>query len=139
MSGDTASNEIRQRGLRLTPQRELVLAAVRELGHSTPEEISAQVRKHHPGINLSTVYRNLETLERAGFVVHSHLGHGGATFHAADEASHLHLVCGSCGNVSEAELSLSSDFVAKLVDEHGFHTDITHFAIFGQCAECSKK
>jgi Fur family ferric uptake transcriptional regulator len=139
MSGETAPNEIRQRGLRLTPQRELVLAAVRELGHSTPEEISAHVRKLHPGINLSTVYRNLETLEKAGFVVHSHLGHGGATFHAADEASHLHLVCGSCGNVAEAELTMATDFVAKLVAEHGFQTDITHFAIFGQCSSCSAK
>lgn len=139
MLGDVEPHEIRQRGLRLTPQRELVLAAVRELGHSTPEEISAHVRKQHPGINLSTVYRNLETLEKAGFVVHSHLGHGGATFHAADEASHLHLVCGNCGNVSEAELAIAADFVAKLVAEHGFRTDITHFAIYGECALCAAK
>ena len=31
-------HELREKGLRLTPQRELVLAAVRALGHSTPEE-----------------------------------------------------------------------------------------------------
>lgn len=139
MPGDVEPHEIRQRGLRLTPQRELVLAAVRELGHSTPEEILTHVRKQHPGINLSTVYRNLETLEKAGFVVHSHLGHGGATFHAADEASHLHLVCGVCGNVSEAELVIATDFVEKLVAEHGFQTDITHFAIYGECQSCAAK
>lgn len=139
MSGDVEPHEIRKRGLRLTPQRELVLAAVRELGHSTPEEISAHVRKHHPGINLSTVYRNLETLEKAGFVVHSHLGHGGATFHAAEEESHLHLVCGTCGNVSEAELVIAADFVEKLITSHGFQTDITHFAIYGECASCAAK
>ena len=33
-------NELREKGLRLTPQRELVLAAVRELGHATPEEVA---------------------------------------------------------------------------------------------------
>ena len=55
-------NELREKGLRLTPQRELVLSAVRELGHSTPEDIAEKVRLTHPGINLSTVYRNLETL-----------------------------------------------------------------------------
>ncbi len=139
MPGDIAPHEIRERGLRLTPQRELVLAAVRELGHSTPEAIAAHVRKLHPGINLSTVYRNLETLEKAGFIVHSHLGHGGATFHAADEASHLHLVCGSCGNVSEADLAMANDFVGRLIAEHGFETDITHFAIYGECANCASK
>ena len=52
-------HELRDKGLRLTPQRELVLAAVRELGHSTPEEVAEKVRLTHPGINLSTVYRNL--------------------------------------------------------------------------------
>ena len=55
-------HELRDKGLRLTPQRELVLAAVRELGHATPEEVAEKVRESHPGINLSTVYRNLETL-----------------------------------------------------------------------------
>lgn len=139
MTGGRLPNEIRQRGLRLTPQRELVLAAVRELGHSTPEEISAHVRKTHPGINLSTVYRNLETLQKAGFVVHSHLGHGGATFHAADEASHLHLVCSECGKVSEADLSIASEFTSMLTLDYGFKTDITHFAIHGKCAECDAK
>ena len=50
-------NELRDKGLRLTPQRELVLQAVRELGHATPEEVAEKVRTSHPGINLSTVYR----------------------------------------------------------------------------------
>ena len=52
-------HELHQKGLRLTPQRELVLAAVRSLGHATPEEVAEKVRQSHPGINLSTVYRNL--------------------------------------------------------------------------------
>ena len=52
-------NELREKGLRLTPQRELVLSAVRSLGHATPEEVAEKVRSTHPGINLSTVYRNL--------------------------------------------------------------------------------
>jgi len=47
-------HELRDKGLRLTPQRELVLAAVRALGHSTPEEVAEKVRLTHPGINLST-------------------------------------------------------------------------------------
>ena len=78
-------HELRDKGLRLTPQRELVLSAVRELGHATPEEVAEKVRQTHPGINLSTVYRNLETLENVGLVQHTHLGHGGATYHAAED------------------------------------------------------
>ena len=83
-------HELHEKGLRLTPQRELVLSAVRSLGHATPEEVAEKVRQTHPGINLSTVYRNLETLENVGLVQHTHLGHGGATYHAAEELTHLH-------------------------------------------------
>ena len=65
-------HELREKGLRLTPQRELVLQAVRQLGHAIPEEVAEKVRSTHPGINLSTVYRNLETLENVGLVLHTH-------------------------------------------------------------------
>ncbi len=48
-------HDLHEKGLRRTPQRELVLSAVRALGHATPEEVAEKVRQTHPGINLSTV------------------------------------------------------------------------------------
>lgn len=129
-------HELHEKGLRLTPQRELVLSAVRELGHSTPEEIAEKVRIAHPGINLSTVYRNLEILENVGLVVHTHLGHGGATYHAAEELTHLHLVCEKCGSIGDAPIEAAANFVNTLADDYGFKTDVTHFAIYGTCTSC---
>ncbi len=130
-------NELREKGLRLTPQRELVLQAVRDLGHATPEEVANRIHLTHPGINLSTVYRNLETLENVGLVQHTHLGHGGATYHAAEELTHLHLVCGICGVVGDAPIESAAPFVQQLSDDYGFKTDVTHFAIYGTCASCA--
>ncbi len=132
-------HELREKGLRLTPQRELVLKAVRDLGHATPEEVAEHVRASYPGINLSTIYRNLETLENVGLVQHTHLGHGGATYHAAEELTHLHLVCGVCGSVGDAPMESAAPFVNELLDNYGFKTDVTHFAIYGTCANCSAK
>jgi Fur family ferric uptake transcriptional regulator len=131
------NHEIRNLGLRLTPQRELVLKAVRELGHATPEDVAEKVREIHPGINLSTVYRNLETLENVGLVTHAHLGHGGATYHAREELTHLHLVCSVCGSIGDAPIDSAASFVQSLLDDYGFHTDVTHFAITGTCESCS--
>ena len=132
-------HELRDKGLRLTPQRELVLSAVRELGHATPDDVSEKVRLTHHGINLSTVYRNLETLENVGLVQHTHLGHGGATYHAAEELTHLHLVCGTCESVGDAPITIASQFVNALADDYGFKTDVSHFAIYGTCAACFDK
>jgi len=131
-------HELHQKGLRLTPQRDLVLQAVRALGHATPEEIAERVRASHPSINLSTVYRNLDTLENVGLVQHTHLGHGGATYHASEELNHLHLVCEKCGSIGDAPLDVAASFVQQLSDDYGFKTDVTHFAISGLCANCAK-
>ena len=69
---------LRARGLRLTAQRQRVLAAVSALEHATPEAIGARLREEAgsggSAPDASTVYRNLELLERLGLVWHTHLG-----------------------------------------------------------------
>jgi len=132
-------HELRDKGLRLTPQRELVLQAVRDLEHATPEEVAEKVRQTHPGINLSTVYRNLETLENVGLVQHSHLGHGGVRYHASTEEIHAHLICESCGVIIEVPIEATASFTRALIDDYGFHTDIAHLAIAGRCESCFTK
>src|SRR5579875_1876074 len=85
--------QLRARGYRATPQRQLVLEAVAKLGHATPEDVAAEVQQTARGVNISTVYRTLELLEQLGMVTHAHLGHGAPTYHLAVEADHVHLVC----------------------------------------------
>jgi Fur family ferric uptake transcriptional regulator len=130
---------LRARGYRLTPQRQLVLEAVGALGHATPDEVHAEVQRTSSAVNLSTVYRTLELLEELGLVTHTHLGHGAPTYHPAHEADHLHLVCRDCGRVTEADVSVADDLVARIEEGHGFETDVRHFAIFGRCARCRKE
>jgi Fur family ferric uptake transcriptional regulator len=131
--------ELRARGYRLTPQRQLVLEAVAAVEHGTPDEICAEVRKTASGINISTVYRTLELLEELGLVTHTHLGHGSPRYHTASDWEHLHLVCRDCGGVTETDVSVAAALVDRLLAEHGFDTDVQHFSIFGRCQECSKK
>ncbi|MFE0174338.1 Fur family transcriptional regulator [Streptomyces sp. NPDC059002] len=130
-------SDLRQRGYRLTPQRQLVLEAVDTLEHATPDDILCEVRKTASGVNISTVYRTLELLEELGLVSHAHLGHGAPTYHLADRHHHIHLVCRDCTNVIEADTEIAADFTAKLRETFGFDTDLKHFAIFGQCADCA--
>ena len=130
---------LRERGYRITPQRQLVYEAVVALGHSTPEQLLAKVQSTAEGVNLSTVYRTLDVLEEVGLVTHTHLGHGSPTFHPATAAHHLHLVCRECGVVTEAEVALADELVGSLERAHGFDTDVNHFAIFGLCRSCRER
>jgi Fur family ferric uptake transcriptional regulator len=132
-------SDLRARGYRLTPQRQLVLEAVDKLEHSTPDDILAEVRRTAGGVNISTVYRTLELLEELGLVSHAHLGHGAPTYHLADRHDHMHLVCRDCSDVIEAELAVAGAFVDRIRETFGFDTDMKHFAIFGRCAKCTEK
>ena len=68
---------IRAQGFRLTPQRQMVLDAICELGgHVTPEAIYERVRTKSLAVNRATVYRNLDFLCEVRLVVAAHRGYG---------------------------------------------------------------
>src|SRR3954453_22662195 len=87
---------LRESGHRLTPQRELVLAAVETLGHATPDEVYAEVRQHSQSVNLSTIYRTLELLNDLGLIRHPHLTARAPTYPSATGYEHAHFVCREC-------------------------------------------
>jgi Fur family transcriptional regulator, ferric uptake regulator len=128
--------ELRARGYRVTPQRQLVLEAVTKLEHATPEEIWADVQQTASGVNISTIYRALELLEQLGLVTHTHLGHGAPRYHLAAEADHVHLVCSSCGRITQVAPDAVDPLVTALDEHHGFQTDVGHLTVFGRCASC---
>ena len=135
MSEDLAAR-LREQGLRLTPQRELILRAVEELRHATPDEVLAHVRSQVSSVNASTVYRTLEVLEELGLVRHTHLSDRAPTYHSTLEHEHVHVVCRGCGKVASHDPDLVAPVVAAL-GRDGFSMDVGHLAIFGLCADCS--
>jgi Fur family transcriptional regulator, ferric uptake regulator len=130
------ADQLRSRGLRLTAQRQLVLDAVSALGHATPDQVHAQVARTAAGVNITTIYRTLELLERLGLVTHTHLSHGAPTYHAVGEEQHVHLVCRSCGRVAELSSQVLAPLAQTLSREQSFLVDIGHVALFGVCGAC---
>lgn len=138
-AGENWRDVLRERGYRLTPQRELVLAAVTTLRHATPEQVCAEVQRTARGVNISTVYRTLELLEELGLIRHAHLGHGPPSYHPSGHDEHLHLVCRECGSVSQVPVEVAAPLVAQLRADPGFETDLEHFAIYGRCRDCAAR
>ena len=131
---------LRARGMRLTPQRRRIVAALTELEHGTPDAIAARVAADGgPALPLSTIYRGLDALEELGIVSHTHLDHRAPTYHLADHATHIHLVCLGCGVVSEAPIAMAVEFAGNVRAATGFDPDVTHMAIHGHCAACREK
>ncbi len=131
----TLRRTLHERGMRMTPQRQLVLDAVRSLGHATPERICEHVRRTSPAVNITTVYRTLDLLEQLGLVRHTHLGHGAPSY-STEHHEHVHLVCHECGNVREVPTATLDGLGAALRAQHGFALDPTHLALSGVCGRC---
>ncbi|MDO5502709.1 MAG: Fur family transcriptional regulator [Actinomycetia bacterium] len=127
---------LRAAGMRVTSTRERVYGVVAAAPHSTPDTIIELVNAGGPHVPPSSVYRALDALEEVGVVTHTHLDHHAPTYHLADHARHLHLVCRSCGAVAESPAAVADALVADLEQAHGFLADVTHMAIQGECRQC---
>lgn len=126
---------LHQRGMRMTPQRQLVLDAVVELDHATPEQVCKRVQQTTPTVNITTIYRTLDLLEQLGLVRHAHIGHGAPTYSVRDH-EHVHLVCHQCDSVQEVPCGLLDDLAGTLRGEYGFKLDASHVALSGTCRKC---
>ncbi|WP_426245923.1 Fur family transcriptional regulator [Nocardioides sp. LHG3406-4] len=133
---DDLADRLRGSGYRLTAQRQLILRAVEELGHATPDEVLAHVRDRSAAVNASTIYRTLEVLEELGLVRHTHLSDRAPTYHSTTEPSHFHLVCRNCHRVRSVAPDVAAPLVETLRSEHGFAIDLGHLAVFGHCETC---
>jgi Fur family ferric uptake transcriptional regulator len=129
-------SKLREKGYRLTPQRELVLRAVEKLGHATPDEVLAAVRQESQAVNISTVYRTLELLEQLGLVRHAHITDRAPTYHSTATPDHVHLVCRNCGSITEVEPEVIKPLTDVLEERYGFTTDVGHLTVFGTCRNC---
>lgn len=128
---------VRARGGRVTTARRQLLDALFDAsGHCTAEDLAATVQARAPDVHMSTIYRNLDELERIGVIVHTHLGHGPATYHLAS-APHGHLVCEKCGATVEAPEDVFSALAGSAKSRFGFVIDPRHFAVLGRCAACA--
>ena len=133
---DELADRLRGSGYRLTPQRQLVLRAIEELGHATPDDVYHHVRGQASAVNVSTVYRNLEVLEELGLVRHTHLSDRAPTYHSTRDPEHFHLVCRGCRRVRSVDPAVLAPLAAALEADEGFLVDVGHLTVFGHCAEC---
>jgi Fur family ferric uptake transcriptional regulator len=127
---------LRRNGLRATGQRLVILAALERLGHATMEQLLEATSPELPNLQLSTIYRSVETMTAHNLVSHTHLTGPTPTYQLATHADHAHLVCRGCGSVTEMDDDVAHRFTADIARRHGFDVDFGHLSVFGRCAAC---
>ena len=131
------STRLRERGHRLTVQRQVILDALESItGHISVDDVHERVQTQFPQVNVSTIYRTLELLEQEGLVSHAHFHDGVSKWHRAEDAGHQHLVCERCGAEQTLRLDVVEPLASVLRTDYGFRPNLMHFAIVGVCREC---
>jgi Fur family ferric uptake transcriptional regulator len=130
---DDAIEVLRARGLRLSMSRALVLEALfAAAGPVSAEEIALRL-----GLVPTSVYRNLETLERHGLLRHVHLGHGPGLYALVGHGEQEYLYCPGCGGARTVRPELLDPVRAQIRQRFGYEVRFTHFALVGKCPRCA--
>ncbi len=133
----TILDKLRQRGYRITPQREMIVETLAHCeDHMTAEEIFASIQIRSKALNLATVYRTLDLLVDVGIVSRADLGNGKIMYTSDQHGPHLHLVCRQCGKVVGADSALLASIEGQLLAGYGFTADLQHLCINGLCKTC---
>lgn len=133
----TILRTLRQKGYRLTPQREMVIEAIAHGGrHMTAEEVFAEVQQRTSAVNIATVYRTLDLLLSEGLVTRVVLGDGRLVYATTEHGPHVHLLCRKCGRAIEAGDGLVTALGLQLQAQYGFGADLQHISIQGLCRDC---
>jgi len=130
--------QLRERGFRLTPQREMVLNVLHEIeGYATADEIYQRVQEISTSVDISTVYRTLELLQEFDLVVSMDLEDGQRRYVLLGvHGAHSHLQCRCCGALIGVSADEIEPFVEQMQAAHGFEVDVGHLMIPGVCQEC---
>jgi Fe2+ or Zn2+ uptake regulation protein len=128
---------LRERGLRVTPQRVLIHRAVRELDrHVTADEVLAAVSERLPNASLPTVYSTLELLEELG-MVRRLAARSGAALYDPRIDEHQHLVCRNCGRVEDLDVPVDSVRALRAARRRGFEPSNAELVVSGLCGDCA--
>jgi Fe2+ or Zn2+ uptake regulation protein len=135
----TVLRTLRASGHRVSvPMRAVVAALFAADGPVTAERIAEGSGQGGARLELTSVYRNLERLQRLGVVTHVHVGHGAGLYVLARGEAGEYLVCERCGRVTTVAPAQLDAVRAVVRDTFGFEARFGHFPIHGLCRRCRR-
>ena len=128
---------LRERGMRVTPQRVLIHSTLLELErHATAEQVLERVAQRLPNASLPTVYSALELFEQLGLVRRVATAGGAAVWDARTDG-HPHFVCDRCACVEDVEAPLDATPAMKVARDLGMVPRAAELVLTGLCPKCA--
>jgi Fur family transcriptional regulator, ferric uptake regulator len=140
MPANGIQDSLRERGVRLTRQRRILLDLIDHSGkHLDAESLYQLAKEKDPRLNRVTVYRTLKLLKEGGLVDELDLMHYGGDQHYYEtrlKQEHAHVICLRCGKVEEF-FGEPLQKLRRQVEAHfGFQILLARTEIGGYCSHC---
>lgn len=127
--------KLRQKGYRLTTQRQQVLDCLTGFPQSV-EDIVVSLQNHNLCVDRVTVYRTLDCFVELGLVSKTQFQDKIAKYELFSEGHHHHhLVCNNCGSVEDVCINEDS-LLNQVSRETDFKIKSHSLEFFGVCGKC---
>ena len=128
-------NLLRQKGLKVTPQRLSILKLLYNGGHYSGEQIYNELKKTEPSISLSTVYNALNTLEKAGLLNSFEVN--GINWYEIKRELHVNVFCEDLNQIIDVNIDL--DNLYKELKEKGLEIKSLNVVATAECSKFLKE
>jgi Fur family transcriptional regulator, stress-responsive regulator len=130
---------LRATGLRVTRPRLAVLDAVHAHPHVDTETLIDAARARMGEVSHQAVYDVLRVLTDKGLVRRIQPQGTVARYEARVGDNHHHLVCRSCGRISDVDCAVGAAPCLTPSDGQGFLVDEAEVIYWGTCAACAAR
>lgn len=142
MAGEGIRDSLKQKGFRLTRQRQILMDLLNKSGeHLDAETLYLMAREKDPKLNRVTVYRTLKMLKEGGLVDELDLMHVDGDQHYYEtrmKGEHAHIICLRCGKVEEF-FGEPLQRLRRQVEAHfGFEVKLQRTELGGYCSHCQR-
>ena len=146
MNEEKVKDRLREKGLKVTSQRLMVLNILSAHGdeHLTVEEIYDLAKEESPEIGLATIYRTVQVLLELHVIEKVTFDDGFARYELNGEETgsghrHHHAICTQCGKVYSLETDLLDTLEKQVFESLGFEVTDHEVKLYGLCSACRRK
>jgi len=134
-SKDIIVQTLKQKGLRVTPQRFAVYASLlSRTDHPTVDQLLNDLNQEFPVSSQATIYTSLQALQSAG-LVREVLLEPGVTRYDANVDPHHHFRCRCCGEIEDIPWTTFETLNLHNVRQ-GLRADEYEVTVYGLCDRC---
>lgn len=130
-------SQLREKKLKVTPQRMAILNEIKRSGHIGIEELYERIRKTYPSISLATVYKNIISLYEANLLREVKAPNQKQKYELSCDR-HIHVACEKCGKLEDVYLELE-DAMKRCSSIMGYDLYDVSAVFLGVCSKCLGK